>query len=276
MPWGKMDDKFHRNRKVRELRRARGGREALGAWTFWWSWCLDDPSLNGIVPADELDNADLKSADFLVKVGLWDVVEDGYRFHDFEQYNPTRERLDAKRAADRERQAALRAKESPPNPERVASVSQRDNEASPERVASPHTRAGGHARAPQALPQALPDPDQGESAPPPSVPCWQLWAAWERANGGMPMGDRASHRGRLTEAHAACAARFSDPVEAFERAASAFLASKREAGKPARLEYLCTDIAEWLEPRRPNGNGASQVSTEFDETNPSWMQEAAK
>lgn len=38
MPWGRMDDKFHRNEKVRRLRKIRGGREALGVWVFWWSW----------------------------------------------------------------------------------------------------------------------------------------------------------------------------------------------------------------------------------------------
>lgn len=109
MTWGKMDDKFHRNRKVRELRRMKGGREALGDWAFWWSWCLDDPELTGIVPEFELDASERRSAALLVQVGLWDVVEGGYRFHDFHEYNPRREQLEAKRAADRERIAGKRA-----------------------------------------------------------------------------------------------------------------------------------------------------------------------
>lgn len=130
MPWGKMDDKFHRNRKVRALRKTEAGRDALGVWVYWWSWCLDDPELTGIVPRDELNAADLKAAELLVSVELWDEVDDGYAFHDFASYNPTREKVEHKRAADRERQAAKRsdasradvASESPANLPRVAST----------------------------------------------------------------------------------------------------------------------------------------------------------
>ncbi len=108
MTWGKMDDKFHRNRKVRALRQLEGGRAALGTWVCWWSWCLDDPELTGVVPADELSAVDEASAQLLVDVGLWDRVEGGYAFHDFHAYNPTRAQIDAKREADRERVASKR------------------------------------------------------------------------------------------------------------------------------------------------------------------------
>lgn len=111
MPWGKMDDKFHRNPKVRALRRMKGGREALGVWVYWWSWCLDDPSLTGFVPEDELSGVDAKAAALLCEVGLWDKTDHGYQFHDFSDYNPTREKLEAKRAADRKRIAADREME---------------------------------------------------------------------------------------------------------------------------------------------------------------------
>lgn len=108
MTWGKMDDKFHRNRKVRELRRLKGGREALGDWAFWWSWCLDDAELTGVIPSFELDAAGLRSAKLLVQVGLWDEVEGGYAFHDFHEYNPTKAQREAKKTADRERVSAKR------------------------------------------------------------------------------------------------------------------------------------------------------------------------
>jgi hypothetical protein len=120
-----MDDKFHRNQKVRALRRMKGGRDALGVWTFWWSWCLDDAELTGAVPADELGTQDAKAAKLLVAVGLWDVVAGGYAFHDFDQYNPTSEQVAAKRAADRERVAAKRAAEKGASRSNVAS----DNDA---------------------------------------------------------------------------------------------------------------------------------------------------
>lgn len=132
MPWGKMDDKFHRNRKVRELRRSKGGREALGAWVYWWSWCLDDPELTGFVPEDELPPADLKAAELLVEVKLWDRVEGGYVFHDFNDYNPTREKVDHKREADRKRIAAKREA----SRENVARDTEATNERVGERVAA--------------------------------------------------------------------------------------------------------------------------------------------
>lgn len=133
MPWGKMDDKFHRNRKVRQLRRIEGGREALGVWTYWWSWCLDDPELTGIVPRDELPEADLQAAKLLVDVELWDVVDDGYQFHDFNDYNPTRDQVESKKTADRERMAAKRSHASREN---VASDSHANPSGRPTRVAS--------------------------------------------------------------------------------------------------------------------------------------------
>lgn len=149
MPWGRMDDKFHRNRKVRELRRRKGGREALGTWVYWWSWCLDEPDLVGFVPADELPPADAKTAPLLVEVGLWDEVEGGYQFHDFGEYNPTRDQVDAKRRADRERVASKRGA----SREDVACDIPCDTPATITRVAS--TR-----RAPASQP--LPNPTQSQ------------------------------------------------------------------------------------------------------------------
>ena len=112
MAWGKMDDKFHRNRKVRELRRRKGGMEALGVWSFWWSWCLDDQTTCGEVPSLELSRADEKSAALLVEVGLWDKTDDGYQFHDFVEYNPTPEQVARKKENDRKRIAEKRGLES--------------------------------------------------------------------------------------------------------------------------------------------------------------------
>ena len=111
MAWGRMDDKFHRNPKVRGLRRSRGGREALGVWVFWWSWCLDDPGLTGFVPVEELSDSDERSAKLLCDAGLWESADGGYRFHDFSKYNPSRLKLDAKKTADKARVAADREME---------------------------------------------------------------------------------------------------------------------------------------------------------------------
>lgn len=110
MPWGKMDDKFHRNRKVRALRKLGArGREALGVWTYWWSWCLDaGGEFDGYVPRDELKGSDLKSADILVEIKLWIETSDGYFFKDFNEYNPTKSQVESKRAKDTARQRRKR------------------------------------------------------------------------------------------------------------------------------------------------------------------------
>jgi hypothetical protein len=107
--WGRMDDKFHRNKKVRALRKSPAGRLALGTWLFWWSWCLDDPELDGFVPTDELDSADLKSAELLCANGLWDRVDGGFRYHDFHDYNPTKKQRLHKLESDRLRAAEKRS-----------------------------------------------------------------------------------------------------------------------------------------------------------------------
>ncbi len=102
MSWGRMDDKFHRNPKVRELMRRKNGEAALGVWCFWWSWCLDDPKLDGFVPASELNRRASRLANVLISVGLWEEVEGGYRYHDFLEYALSPEKAARKREYDRE------------------------------------------------------------------------------------------------------------------------------------------------------------------------------
>lgn len=145
--WGRMDDKFHRNKKVRKLRRQKGGREALGVWAFWWSWCLDDPDLTGVVPISELDEADKKAALLLVAAELWEVVDVGYVYHDFHEYNPTKSQREAKKEADRERVSAKR--------KGISTDVARDSQASPSRVAS-ESQASRSNVASESHPRAIP------------------------------------------------------------------------------------------------------------------------
>lgn len=188
MPWGRMDDKFHRNPKVRALRRLKGGKEALGVWVYWWSWCLDDPDLTGFVPIEELPSADAKAAKLLCDVGLWDPDGDGYRFHDFSKYNPCREDVEAKKLADRERVAAKRAADKASSRENVA----RDNAATSERVAS--TRVPSHpipeeeeGHSPPRRPLEISDEERAEAEAIASNPARQVtahcaWRAWNLAS----------------------------------------------------------------------------------------------
>lgn len=110
MTWFRVDDHLHAHRKS-----VRAGTEAMGLWVLAGSWSAAEES-DGWVPAymlprlagggaDELANA-------LVRAGLWDadVVdgEDGYRFHQWNEHQPTRDQLEAKRADARERMRRAR------------------------------------------------------------------------------------------------------------------------------------------------------------------------
>ena len=160
MPWGRMDDKFHRHQKVRALRRDKAGREALGVWVFWWSWCLDDAELTGFVPRDELSPADLKAAEVLVRVDLWDKVEGGFRFHNFQKWNPTRDQVEAKREADRKRISAKREG----NRENVARDIDATRTRHDEDVAS-ESHASRNEVARESLPRASPSPSPSQPSP---------------------------------------------------------------------------------------------------------------
>lgn len=303
MPWGKMDDKFHRNRKVRALLRERYGREALGMWTYWWSWCLDDQELTGIVPSDELDRQDLKLADLLIKVGLWDVVDAGYRFHDFEKYNPTAAKLEAKRASDRARQAALRERDRTTVEGRIEDVSRRDIDATRERVdfdsdvdsgvveidsksghesvASPRAYAGARARAP--LPsQPIPSrsepptqPDEGESGRRfGSKDLIQLFSRLRKAAGGGFYEQKMSDYDALQAAVAwARAERPDDPAGVCEQSIGHYLEQRGAWCSGWPLTIWAKDPGRWLASTASSG-GAGPVSTDFDERDPEWMTNA--
>ena len=49
-----------------------------------------------------------KQAEVLVKVGLWDRESEGFRVHDFHDYNPTAAEVRAKRERDRVRKESAR------------------------------------------------------------------------------------------------------------------------------------------------------------------------
>jgi hypothetical protein len=59
-------------------------------------------------------------ASTLVEVGLWEVSEGGYQFHDWDDYNPTRVEVKADREAARERMKRLRSREVRPNNKRTS------------------------------------------------------------------------------------------------------------------------------------------------------------
>lgn len=99
MTWFKVDDSFHSHPKVMAASPA-----ALGLWVVAGSWSGMNLT-EGHIPAHVLPRLMPKAerlARELVAVGLWDRVEDGFVFHDWTVYNPTR----AEAMAARERQSS--------------------------------------------------------------------------------------------------------------------------------------------------------------------------
>lgn len=105
MAWARVDDGLHKSVK---WRRASKGARAL--WTTSLSWAMDELT-DGYVPHDLLSylggtKADAKS---LVDCGLWIELKDGWQFHDWADYQPSRAKVIEERAKARERQKRLRA-----------------------------------------------------------------------------------------------------------------------------------------------------------------------
>lgn len=110
MTWFRVDDKFYSHAKVLAIPRAIRG-EAIGTWTLCGDWSADHER-DGFVPAymvDELGGSQ-RGADALVEVGLWRRRRHGFVFVNWKEHQPTRDQLEAKRAGNRARQTAFRAK----------------------------------------------------------------------------------------------------------------------------------------------------------------------
>lgn len=111
MPWFRVEDSFYAHPKVLALpRRTRPA--DVGLWILagtWAAFYLTD----GYVPEHvvaTLGGAPAGAAR-LVKCGLWDHADGGYQFHDWQNYQPTRQQVLTRRETDRVRQARGRARQ---------------------------------------------------------------------------------------------------------------------------------------------------------------------
>lgn len=107
MPWFKVDDGFHGHPKVMDLSLA-----AVGLWTLAGTWCanyLTDGEIH--LKAIQRLGGTKKQAKELVSSGLWaEKRPEIYQFCDWNDYQPTKEVVQAERAQARERMKDLRSK----------------------------------------------------------------------------------------------------------------------------------------------------------------------
>ncbi|AUG28774.1 MULTISPECIES: hypothetical protein [Microbacterium] len=105
MAWFKVDDQLHSHPKA-----GRAGLAAMGLWALAGSHCMSYLT-DGVVERWFVESKPngVKLAAALVKAGLWDEHEDGWVFHDWDEFQPTSEKVLEDRADARERMRKVRA-----------------------------------------------------------------------------------------------------------------------------------------------------------------------
>lgn len=115
MAWGRIDDGFDDSAKVLALLEYEQGAAAIGLWTLCFSWAHRNTRKKGktpglippSLPRRFVGPVGRELAGLLVQVGLWeDRGDDGWQFHDFDQYLPTDQTRDARAEAGRRGAAA--------------------------------------------------------------------------------------------------------------------------------------------------------------------------
>lgn len=85
MPWFKVDDRLAMHPKVMQA-----GNAAMGLWVRAGSWSAQNLT-DGHIPTALLTSlgGTRNQAEALVKAHLWTVEPDGWRFHDWSEYQPS-------------------------------------------------------------------------------------------------------------------------------------------------------------------------------------------
>lgn len=109
MPWFKVDDALALHMKA-----ITAGNTALGLWVRAGSWSMHQLS-DGFIPEPVVSALGGRSGDAvaLMNAGLWDSADGGYQFHDWAEYQPTREQVLAEREAAAQRMRRVRANVQP-------------------------------------------------------------------------------------------------------------------------------------------------------------------
>lgn len=104
MPWFAVDDDLPHHPKV-----TAAGNSAMGMWVRAGAWSMKYLT-EGHIPAEIAQTlGSTTDASRLVKAGLWERVEDGYRFHEWGPRQRSKAKVTQDRKAGRERIRKLRA-----------------------------------------------------------------------------------------------------------------------------------------------------------------------
>lgn len=150
MPWFKVDDALALHMKA-----ITAGNAALGLWVRAGSWSMQQLT-DGFIPNQIVAALGATTADAaaLVSARLWDAAPGGFQFHDWAEYQPTREQVLAERADAAERMRRVRA-----NRKAHVRANEQPNEA----------RTFGDGSASPSRPVPLTDSYVSESSPDPAV-----------------------------------------------------------------------------------------------------------
>lgn len=113
--WFKIDDGFPTSEPVLRIPR-RYRTSVIGLWTLAGAWAAKELT-DGYIEAHLLDEfaSTPAMAAHLVRSGLWEETENGWKFKGWEKYQPTREQVEADREREAERKRKYRASRRSPD-----------------------------------------------------------------------------------------------------------------------------------------------------------------
>jgi hypothetical protein len=188
MPWVKLDDDFSDHRKIMAV-------GPLAAWMHVCALCYCARLLtDGFIPAAQVrkladvDDA-MSLAELLVREGLWERVEGGYRIHDYLEYNPSKEQVEATKLVRAEagkqggiKSGATRQAKSKQNASPVASTmyEAKTNPVpvpvpGPDSVTGTHTRNGGSTQGAKSRALTCTTSDGNGTTDSPSKATWRAY-----------------------------------------------------------------------------------------------------
>lgn len=110
MPWARFDDRLHTNRKIMQI-----DNDAMAIWVCSVTYCNENLT-DGFLTERDADRllalriAPRDAIEQLLAISLWERAPGGYRVHDYLDYNPSKEEVEADRENTRKRQEKHRGK----------------------------------------------------------------------------------------------------------------------------------------------------------------------